>query len=231
MKDKPNIPYIRTLLHKYYEAETTPEEEQLLESFFIDSPEEEIPEDMNDDKKILSSFAELHADSSKMDVPADLVKNIYSLTEDYDGRNSGKTQSNWKRITVYATAAACISLVLTLGIKWITSSAVQTAETAGHTTETSFKQPQQQPAAHNEVNEVSGALDEIYMATNTSQRKGMTTATSTPDFDEGNGYIEITDPEEAQKILMEIGRLLAVNSQKTNEAIQHLEKQLTIIKN
>ena len=41
-----------------------------------------------------------------------------------------------------------------------------------------------------------------------------------------DGYIEITDPEEAEKIIIEIGRLLAANSQKTNEAIRHLEKTI-----
>ena len=39
-----------------------------------------------------------------------------------------------------------------------------------------------------------------------------------------DGFIEITDPEEAERIVMEIGRLLASNTQKTNEAILHLEK-------
>ena len=223
MKDKPNIPNIRTLLHKYYEADTTPEEEQLLKSFFHDSPEEDIPEDMNEDKKIFSSFTQLHADSSKMDVPAELVKNIYSLTENCDGLNSGRAQRNWNRTTVYA-AAACICLVLTLGIRWVTSSAIQTSGTAGHTTEISFKHPSPPSAIHYEENEVSESLEESYMTPVTSQRKSMTTATIAPDFDETDGYIEITDPEEAQRILTEIGRLLALNSKKTNEAIIHLEK-------
>lgn len=223
MKNKLNKSDIRSLLHKYYEADTTPEEEHLLESFFHDSPAEEIPEDMNADRKIFSAFIELHADSSETDVPADLVKSVTSLTEGYADSSLSKNQRNWNRFIVYAAAAACLSIVLTLGIRWIASTTLRTSEASGHIAVVPFEQPKHHSAINHEVNEVSDPADQEYKAPSNSQKKNKATVKTASDADE-DGFIEITDPEEAKKIIMEIGNLLNANSQKTNEALQHIEK-------
>ena len=117
MKDKSTIPDIRSLLHKYYAADTTPEEELLLESYFLDTPTEELPDDTADDGRLFSAIAELHPDAYEMEVPVDFFDKISKISRIPDIKHKDKTQRNWASRIGYALTAACACLLIALGIR------------------------------------------------------------------------------------------------------------------
>lgn len=181
MKDKPNIDHIRLLLHKYYEAETTPEEETLLETFFQATPADQLPEDLAEDGTLFNSLAPLHPGIPNLVIPEDLPDRMSEATDTPPDHPSGKIQRLWHQCISYVAAAACACLLIYIGNQ---------RSHSDHNTKRSAMMTEEVPSGN--------VLDD--------------------------GFIEITDPEEAEKIMTEIGLLLAANTRQTNEAIQHLEK-------
>ena len=119
MNNNHNIDKMRFLFHKYYEAETTHEEDLLIKSFFLDIPEYEIPEDMADDAKFFTAIAGLHPSETDIEIPDDLFEKISEIPRITDAKHTIKKQRKWERLTVYAIAVACACMLLALGIKWI----------------------------------------------------------------------------------------------------------------
>lgn len=181
MKDNNHNDHIRSLLHKYYEGESTPEEESLLVSFFKVTPEGEIPEDLSDEVILFRSLSMLNSEISDLEIPDDLFERISSVSNAPLASSSRNFERKWMRRIAYVVAAACVVLLLYHGTQYL-------------------------PFNHKPEG----------IAT-------MTANVSDAHLSE-DGFIEITDPEEAEKIMFEIGRLLATNTKQSNEAIQHLEK-------
>ena len=226
MKDKYHIDYIRHLLHKYYEGETTPEEELNLEAFFRDTPEWEIPEDLEEDGRFFASMASLHPCEYDLEIPNGLFERI----SDFSGsKDAGLTDKLYQvRRIGYILAAACVCLIVTsgiLGIRWMTNQKHIHTETSEYTSESHAKLPEPLFKASPEE-ETSHDTSKIPSESNT--RTYQLSDKTAENVGEPNrledGFIEITDPVEAEKIVLEIGKLLAANTQKSNEAILHLEK-------
>lgn len=166
--------HIRTLLHKFYEAETSPEEESLLVSFFRTTPENEIPIDLTEDRLFFLSMTSLYPDQSSLEVPQNLEEKIAAIVDTPQTSSFAKRQRHWKRRVAYTGIAAAVCAMIIVGIS---------------------NRPFQSPTR--ESVQSYGKLTE-------------------------DGYIEITDPKEAERITLEIGQLLASNSKKTDEAFSRL---------
>ncbi|MDE7421073.1 MAG: hypothetical protein K2N35_12780 [Muribaculaceae bacterium] len=225
MKDKFHIDHIRTLLHKYYEGETTPEEELNLEVFFRDIPECEIPEDLADDGRFFASIASLHPDVSEMEIPYGLFERISEISVSNDARHTVRTQRNQASRIAYILAAACACLIFTFGIKWMTNPTDIHTKTVDYVSKSAVKLPTPSSIASTEEETIpeTSKTPGSFNAHNCQQSNTMAENAPEPNRLD-DGFIEITDPMEAEEILREIGRLLASNTQKTNEAILHLEK-------
>lgn len=61
-----------------------------------------------------------------------------------------------------------------------------------------------------------------YTATPNSQQDWKSDNQYNESKEKNEGFIEVTDPEEVKKIALGIGKLLAHNSEKTNDAISHI---------
>ena len=114
-------------------------------------------------------------------------------------------------------------------VRYYVSAFVNNAPTINVVVKPEEKQPEQLPEKPSEASPKNQTIPEASNTPNVSvavaHHPGNAIAEN---VDQPNrledGFIEITDPEEAERIVMEIGRLLASNTQKTNEAILHLEK-------
>lgn len=225
MKDKFNIDHIRCLLHSYYEGETTPEEELHLEAYFRDTPEWEIPEDLASDLRLFYSMASLHPSASDMEIPDGLYNKISEIPTNRISQNNETKQRKLASRLGYVMAAACACLILALGIKYLTASNENDTKTIEYAAESPVNQPAQPSAISSEVKTKPESLETTSIPITQTHRRNNKIAGSAVQLNRmEDGFIEITDPEEAEKIIIEIGRLLASNNQKTNEAIQHLEK-------
>ena len=225
MKDKFHIDHIRRLLHKYYEGESAPEEEQFLEAFFHDTPEWEIPEDMEVDRRLFTSMASLHPAVSEMEIPCGLFERISEISVSNEAIHTDKLQRNKASRTVYFLVAACACLILPLGIRLMTNQKHIHTEASEYASESHAKLPKPPSKASTEE-ETSPDTSKTQGASTSHPYQGSNkTADNAGELNRlEDGFIEITDPVEAEKIVMEIGMLLASNTRQTNQAIQHLEK-------
>ena len=64
-----NIEQIKSLLARFYEGQTTPEEERLLADFFH---REDVPEDLQEDKQLFLLLAQ----TSDQEMPQDIAEEI-----------------------------------------------------------------------------------------------------------------------------------------------------------
>ena len=225
MNNSLDLDKLRLLLHKYYEAETTPEEEILLESFFRETPAWEIPEEMTHDFRLFSAMAELHPSAANMEIPDGLFEKIYDISGTSGAKRIIKTQRNHTRHIGYALAAACACILLAIGMNWMTAPREIKTKPIEYSVESPKEQPVQPSILSDEMETQTDSPEprHISKAPRPRQSKAMVENEDISNEME-DGFIEITDPEEAEKIVIEIGKLLAANSQKTNEAIVHLEK-------
>ena len=69
MKRDKNIEQIKSLLARFYEGQTTPEEERLLAAFFR---REDVPEDLQQDKQLFLLLAQ----TSEQEMPQDIADEI-----------------------------------------------------------------------------------------------------------------------------------------------------------
>ncbi len=80
MKRDKNIEQIKSLLARFYEGQTTPEEERLLADFFR---REDVPEDLQEDKQLF----QLLAQTSDQEMPQDIAEEITAFVN-----NLGQTK-------------------------------------------------------------------------------------------------------------------------------------------
>ena len=81
MKRDQNIEQIKSLLARFYEGQTTPEEERLLADFFR---REEVPEDLQQDKQLFLLLAQ----TSDQEMPQDIAEEISAFVN-----NLGQTKN------------------------------------------------------------------------------------------------------------------------------------------
>ena len=75
MKRDKNIEQIKSLLARFYEGQTTPEEERLLAAYFR---REDVPEDLQQDKQLFLMLAQI----SDQDMPQDIAEEITAFVND-----------------------------------------------------------------------------------------------------------------------------------------------------
>ena len=80
MKRDKNIEQIKSLLARFYEGQTTPEEERLLADFFR---REDVPEDLQEDKQLFLLLAQ----TSDQEMPQDIAEEITAFVN-----NLGQTK-------------------------------------------------------------------------------------------------------------------------------------------
>ena len=85
-----NIEQIKSLLARFYEGQTTPEEERLLADFFR---REDVPEDLQQDKQLFLLLAQ----ASYQEMPTDIAEEITAFVENIvrverDKNNLGQTE-------------------------------------------------------------------------------------------------------------------------------------------
>ena len=227
MKTKFDIDAIRILLHKYYEAETTPEEELLLESFFRNTPPDEIPEDLAEDGCLFSSLEMLHPSDPEMEVPEGLLETISEITEISDIKHNFDIRRNWPRRIGYVIAAACACIFVALGIKNMTAPKEIETTLKEYAKESPTESPSDTPTEPPvspiyEVYQPASPEPNHISKMRRSRRRNVMAENMAASSELEDGFIEITDPEEAERIAMEIGKLISRNSEKANDAIVQL---------
>lgn len=221
-----DIDHIRILLDKYYRAETTPDEEQDLESFFTESNRECIPKDMEADARLFNMMRDLHPLPSECDVPDNLRKKLTAIVE--QPQSSHRDHLRFFRILRYsgvAVAASIIWAIITL-IPWSRNSE-QHPE--------SNRMYDASPVQESQIAEASAGGDSVLTIVNDpSDRYAFVdepiVETTQTQPEAADGFIEITDPIEAGKIALEIGRLLAFNADKTNKAMAQIGNSIDCYK-
>ena len=91
MKRDKNIEQIKSLLARFYEGQTTPEEERLLADFFthkgydhsVDFRREDVPEDLQQDKQLFLLLVQ----ASDQEMPTDIAEEITAFVN-----NLGQTE-------------------------------------------------------------------------------------------------------------------------------------------
>lgn len=110
---KKNFEYIRALLTKFYDAETSFEEEELLADFF--SRNTNLPEDLKADKSVFDS---LRSGFEDVKTPENLDEKIMAaIDSDLNiRRHESECQRNkrltWKIVSALTAAAAVIAIVI-----------------------------------------------------------------------------------------------------------------------
>ncbi len=130
MNNNINLNNLRQLLHKYYEAETTPEEEKLIISLFSEIQAEDIPEDLAEDRLLFLSMNELLPTQPELEAPDDLFENIHRKISETSGEQSTNTKGKWKKRLLYPVgiAAACIVLAIIFNPSETTNSEIESTE-------------------------------------------------------------------------------------------------------
>ncbi len=80
MKRDKNIEQIKSLLARFYEGQTTPEEERLLADFFR---REDVPEDLQQDKQLFLMLAQI----SDQEMPVDIAEEITAFVNNLGQTN------------------------------------------------------------------------------------------------------------------------------------------------
>lgn len=130
MNNTINLNNLRLLLHKYYEAETSPEEERLIMSLFSEIAAEDIPDDLVEDRLLFLSMNELLPTQPELEAPDDLFEKIHRKISETSGEQSINTKGKWKKRLLYPAgiAAACIALAIIFNPSETTNSETESTE-------------------------------------------------------------------------------------------------------
>ena len=87
MKRDKNIEQIKSLLARFYEGQTTPEEERLLADFFthkgydhsVDFCREDVPEELQEDKQLFLMLAQISDQEMPQDIAEEITAFVYNL--------------------------------------------------------------------------------------------------------------------------------------------------------
>ena len=109
-----NLTKIRILLEKFYDGESTLEEENQLIIFFSS---EDIPESLESDKKL---FLSMKCKDSDIKVPDDLNDNISDFIDELTTQD--KQENKIKRVNLFTTHvrifSIAASIIILFGIGW-----------------------------------------------------------------------------------------------------------------
>ncbi len=229
MNKNNDIIRLRFLLQRYYEAETSPEEEDLIMSLFSEIEAVYVPEDLMADRKLFLSMKEFLPSKTNLVIPDDLLNNInLKIIATSQGATKRRKQK-WKKPFFYIGTVAAACVIFAFGIHYLNLSNIPKSPTIDNRAEN--------PVVIHETSH-SIASDPVETKMTSEKLEKMPTAQSNKPQrvhemaeevglpNEADGYIEITDPEEAREIVLEIGRLLANNSKKANEATRMVENTI-----
>lgn len=191
MENNRDINNIRPLLQRFYEGETSREEEQILEAFFSDTSADDMPDDMVADMKMFSAMKALRPTAEESELPSDLLSKLDEIVAS-PAHPKKRRLPLILRYSSIAAAAALLWAIVSLMPRFFDSNI-------------------DMPAAH---------TAEVVRENDTLSIAG--TADLPAEVEADDDFIEITDPEEARTIALEIGRLLAQNADQSNEAISQL---------
>lgn len=225
MKYDNDINTIRHLLDKYYRAETSPDEEERIGTFFSEMDHAYIPEDMVADARLFSLMKETHTLPSECEVPDDLIDKLNGIVET---PIPSTTYSEWRRIfkifkysgiAVAACAAWAIIMFKPFEQHTETNPILNNQPDMIHDKRTAEIKENEESV----LTIVKSQSDKYAFA---EKQIGEMTETEQSPAEASDGFIEITDPEEARKIAMSIGNLLAQNAGKTNDAMMQIENSI-----
>lgn len=222
MKYINDIEYIRSLLDRYYRADTTPDEERTIESFFHDTDPTEIPDDMITDARLFSLMKETHPILSESDIPDSLLEKINGILEEPTSPPAHKRRKMIFRILRYSgvAVAACIGMAI-ITLKPF-GQHQETNPTISSRTETLITDDHSYEAMISDVRVLTIVKSRIESHASEEKPTGKVGAPTHTHKKATDGFIEITDPEEARKIALSIGKLLAQNADRTNDALAQI---------
>ena len=234
MKSKQDIAYIRRLLHKFYEADISPEEEAKLESFFSTTDADDIPLDMAADRKYFLSLNVLRPDSEVPEIPNGLFEKINSAIDDSPEPRVTSWTDKWKNFWLYAAASAIVVAITTTVILFAPSGSdlpgqtyVAAEKDSSHVYVSTVVNPD--TVKISEIHKEPAVMEPQSLAaptTNTVVRNCINRTDTLTNSGGDDGYLEITDPEEVKEIARRIGLLIAGNTDKANEALLHIGKAI-----
>lgn len=111
MKDKVEI---KNLLDKYYNGDTSLEEEDLLKNYLS---QDNIPEEFNVDKKLFSNLFEVHSDEPNLNFEEEIIKAI-----EFAKKSEGEGERSPKIYKLFALWAAAASVIIIIGIGFLFTS-------------------------------------------------------------------------------------------------------------
>lgn len=110
MKNDIDIGSIECLLHRYYRADTSPEEEASLEDFFSETDVADLPDNMVADRELFSLLRGLHDSPSGSEVPEALARKMELIAA------SGSTDRRSRILAFlrYSGVAAAVAMIAVL---------------------------------------------------------------------------------------------------------------------
>lgn len=219
MKYNYDIDYIRGLLDKYYRAETSLEDEEILESFFSELNADEIPKDLASEEKMFSLMKNLHPSQEERMAPDYLMERLNSIVEKPVAAESIRKKFHNVLLYFGGSVAACILIAFTMVFihqHKNDNPSVKMVEATHKKSETPVLIKSVETKT--DLPELEHKVSEIKMSEKTHEEI------------EEDGFIEITDPEEAREILQNIGKLLAQNAVDTNDAMANISNSIDCYK-
>ncbi len=217
MNYKPQINEIQTLLHKYYDGETTPADEQLLKELFAVVDIDDLPEGMKADKMMFDGLRALDTADASIAIPEELGHRLELITE------PGKSITPWVSIRRYAAIAAAVAVLAivtfvavrlistTESVDLVSTTTVETDTTSIYTAPPVVTTPEllEESAA----TPVAHAKPTEHMTTSAKPKADIT-------------YREVTDIAEARAIATRCAELLTKGNQQTVRVADEVDTQL-----
>lgn len=217
-----DIDYIRRLLERYYRAETTPEEEKCLERFFLETDGTDIPADMVADMELFVRLSAINPLPSELEAPDDLLGKVEDIVDDPAVVPSIKKRVIWQWM-VQAAGVACVACVIVVMARLYDKA----TEPENLTAEASLGNGQGANVLNIKISENHYEDTKADVSVELEVRPTIGSTDRSPKraiAEDEKGFIEITDPAEAQRIALDIGKLLAQNAVATNNAIEEISE-------
>ena len=215
MKYNYDIDYIRGLLDKYYRAETSPEEEETLVTFFREVNPDEIPEYLASERKMFVLMGNIHSSKEDSVVPDNLMQQLENIFERPVVTDSHRKKFHNLLLYIGGSVAACILIAFIIGFMYQHKDDSPNVKVLAEMQKTSGT-----PVL------VQGVEDPTYVPDVDNKVSEVEIPKEKHDEAEEDGFIEITDPEEAREILQNIGKLLAQNAVDTNDAMANISSSI-----
>ena len=198
MNSPTEIKKIEDLLSLYYEGKTSWVQEKTLRDFFRHAQAEELQESLREDATVFETLDDINSYEAEAKIPENLRDAMERMAAVCRNGNSVGRRLKWLYITA-ATAAACIAgLVL---LPFVSMPEGEVSEIA------CFKEPQAKDSitvSPSSIESTSVAYTQYVTTECTPDTITETKTSSTPDKNpdtEDDGYREVTDPDEARRIL------------------------------